>query len=57
MLGRHLGFWALEAKCSIFSSGNMSNIHKYIITDMKMRETLSRRGGAAMLDLHPALIV
>ena len=34
----------------------MPNLQKYTTADMKMHEMLCRRGGAAMLYLHAALL-
>ena len=53
--GGHLGFWAQNPLQTRFADGNMSNIQKYIITDLKMPETLISRGGADILQLHAAL--
>ena len=54
--GGHLGFWARNPLQTRFADGNMSNIQKYIITDLKMPETLGSRGGADILQLHAALL-
>ena len=53
--GGHLGFWARNPLQTRFADGNMSNIQKYIITDLKMPKTPIRQGGADILQLHAAL--
>jgi len=53
--GRHLGFWPLDPARTRFARGNITNIQKYIIIDLKMHVTFRSRGGADIVKLHAAL--